>query len=77
MKMKCRFLFKSAKRRKCMNAEEIRGEAGVIYSPFLVHLEAQERVFQGPLGQSLLTQEHLLASLRIYPLISENGTNKR
>jgi hypothetical protein len=30
-----------------MNAEVIRGEAGVIYSPLLVHLEAQESIFSG------------------------------
>jgi hypothetical protein len=55
MKMKkCRFWFRGAKRKKCMNAEETREEAGIVYSPFLVHLEAQESIFQGSLGQSLL-----------------------
>jgi hypothetical protein len=55
MKMKkCRFWFRGAKRKKCMNAEETREEAGIVYSPFLVHLEAQESIFQGSLGRSLL-----------------------
>jgi hypothetical protein len=46
MKMeKCRCLFRGAKRKKCMNAEETGEEAGMIYSPLLVHLEAQESIF--------------------------------
>jgi hypothetical protein len=52
-----------------MNAEVIRGEAGVIYSPLLVHLEAQESIIS---GSSRPVAPCALKHTRASPSIAQN-----
>ena len=56
-----------------MNSEEIRGEAGVMYSPLLV----QESIFQGPVAPCALKDTRASPSIaqNICDYISENGIN--
>lgn len=56
-----------------MNVGEIRGEAGVMYSPLLV----QESIFQGPVAPCALKHTRASPSMtqNRYAYISENGIN--
>lgn len=56
-----------------MNAEEIRREAGVMYSPLLV----QESIFQGPVAPCALKHTRASPSIaqNICAPISESGIN--